>query len=183
MLGATPFTQIREEIEIHRRGGKFEIDAEVVLPFSQAGETVSPPMMVPNMPSPEERARHEVDHMPYAPWYRSCVAWKGKTDGHLVNTSDHSGVKGVACDYCVMGDAVEGDAKNERCLPVLVLKFYGDRWVKARVVSRTDSGEFAVKDTAEDLQQSGMCRFLYTSDGLIVIESLKQDTVHNERNS
>ena len=29
----TPFTQPREEIEIHSRGGKLECDAEVVLAF------------------------------------------------------------------------------------------------------------------------------------------------------
>ena len=37
-----------------------------------------PPMMAPNMPTPEERTRHEVDHRPYVAWCRNCVVGKGK---------------------------------------------------------------------------------------------------------
>ena len=35
-------TKTREEIEIHRKGGMPENDAEVVLPFRRAGEAVRP---------------------------------------------------------------------------------------------------------------------------------------------
>ena len=103
----------------------------------------------------------------------------------LTNTltaSDASGVKGVAFGYCCMGDAVEGDAMNERCLPVLVYKIYGDRWVITRVVPRKGPEEYAVKATAEDLQQSGKCRCLCSfrwSDQ--IIEAAHSSTV--ERNS
>ena len=38
------------------------------------------------------------------------------------------------------GDSVESDAMNDRCLPVLVHKFRGDRWVTARVVPRNPEG-------------------------------------------
>ena len=88
-----------------------------------------PAMMAPNLPTPEERARHEIDHMPYAAWCRSCVAGKGKADPHFLKTSDDLGVQGVACDYCFMGDAVESDKATDKCLPILVHKFYGGRWV------------------------------------------------------
>ena len=40
-------------------------------------------MVVPNLPTLEERARHEVDHMPYAAWCRSCGTGNGKADGHF----------------------------------------------------------------------------------------------------
>ena len=42
-------------------------------------------MIVPNMPTPEERTRHEVDHMPHAAWCRSGVVGKGKADGFFCN--------------------------------------------------------------------------------------------------
>ena len=102
-------------------------------------------MMAPNMPTPEERTRHDEDHMPYLAWCRSCVAGKGKADEHLLKKSHNSCVKGVACGYCFMGDAVEGGVMNERCLPVLVHKFHGDRWVTGRVVPRTGPEEHTVK--------------------------------------
>ena len=116
-----------------------------------------------------------------AAWCRSCVPGKGKVDGHFLNMSDDSGVKGVACDCCFMGDAVAVDAMNERCLLVLVHKFYGDRWVTARVVPRKGPEEYAVKAIAEDLQQSGVCRFLCISDGETAIKSLKQHAVQQLR--
>ena len=40
-------------------------------------------MILPQMPTPTERTRHEVDHIPCAAWCRSCVAGKGKDDGHF----------------------------------------------------------------------------------------------------
>ena len=64
-------------------------------------------MMVRNVPTLEERARHEVDHMPHAAWLRSCVAGKGKADGHCLKTPDDSDVNGVACDYSFMDDSIE----------------------------------------------------------------------------
>ncbi|CAK0797196.1 unnamed protein product [Prorocentrum cordatum] len=113
-----------------------------------------PAMMAPNLPTPEERARHEIDHMPYAAWCRSCVAGKGKADPHFLKTSDDLGVQGVACDYCFMGDAVESDKATDKCLPILVHNFYGDRWVSARVVPRKGPETYAVKATVDDVMQS-----------------------------
>ena len=125
-------------------------------------------MMVPNMPTPEERTRHEVYHMPYAAWCRSCVAGRGKADEHFLKTSDDSGVKGVACDYGLKQNSAEGDAIR-------------DRWVTARVVPQKGPEGYAVKATAVDLQQSGMCSFLCKSDGGNEIKPLKQRAVQQLR--
>ena len=54
--------------------------------------------------------------MSYLEWCGSCVAGQGTRNGHSMWTSDDSGVKGVDCDQCFMGGAVEVDAMNERCL-------------------------------------------------------------------
>ena len=141
-------------------------------------------MMAPNVLALEQRTRHDEDHMPYAAWCRSCVAGKGKADGHLLKTSHDSCVKGVACGCCFMGDAVEGGVMNERCLPVLVHKFQVDRWVTGRVVPRTGPEEYTVKATAEDQQQRSMCRFLCKSDVGNATKPLKQHAVQEfESNS
>eukprot|EP00973_Karenia_brevis_P020449 2808081-Karenia_brevis.AAC.1 len=39
-------------------------------------------------PTAEERRRHEIDHLPYAPWCRSCVAGRGKADQHVGKDHD-----------------------------------------------------------------------------------------------
>ena len=140
-----------------------------------------PAMMAPNLPTPEERARHLVDHMPYAAWCRSCVAGKGKADPHFLKTSDDLGVQGVACDYCFMGDTIESDKATDKCLPILVHKFYGDRWVSARVVPHKGPETYAVKATVDDLMQAGFAKFTYKSDGEPAIKSLKQEVVKKLR--
>ena len=72
----------------------------------------TPPMMMPNMPTPEGRARNEVDHMPHAASCRSCCGGEGQADGRFINTSDDSVVRGAACDCCFMGDTGEGTWKR-----------------------------------------------------------------------
>ncbi|CAK0871008.1 unnamed protein product [Prorocentrum cordatum] len=128
-----------------------------------------------------KHCRHEIDHMPYAAWCRSCVAGKGKADPHFLKTSDDFGVQGVACDYCFMGDAVESDKATDKCLPILVHKFYGDRWVSARVVPRKGPETYAVKATVDDVMQAGFAKFTYKSDGEPAIKSLKQEVVKKLR--
>ena len=59
-------------------------------------------MIAPNIVTLEERRR-----------WTTCQT--------LCGTSDDSGVKGAACDYWFMGDAVEGDAMNELGLTVCSL--------------------------------------------------------------
>ena len=86
------------------------------------------PLLAPGMPTAAERARHEVDHCPYQAWCRSCVAGRGKTDAHFRRESEEEGVAYVATDYAFMGEEVEDDRMSDRCLPILVHKFYKDRW-------------------------------------------------------
>ena len=76
-----------------------------------------------------------------------------------------------------MGGAVEGEAMNERCLPVLVHKLTGGRWVTAGAVPRRGPEDYAVKATAEDLHQSGMCGCLCKSNGENASQSLMRETV------
>ena len=69
-----------------------------------------------------------------------------------------------------MGDAVEGDAMNERCLPTLVHKFCRDPWVTARVVPQPGPEEYTLKAAAEDVQH-----------GEDAIKSSKQHAVRKMR--
>ena len=125
------------------------------------------------MPTEAERASHDASHCPYQAWCRSCVAGRGKADAHFARESDEDGVACVACDYCFMGEMVEDEKLSSKCLPIIVHKFYQDRWVTAHVVRAKGADEQAVKAGAEDLEQSGLQRFIYKSDGERAIVAYK----------
>ena len=61
------------------------------------------PVMAPGMPTAAKRARHQVHHCP-----------------------EEDGVAYVATDYAFMGEKVEDDRMNDKCLPIFVHKFYKD---------------------------------------------------------
>ena len=106
------------------------------------------PFLAPGMPTAAERARHEVDHCPYQAWCRSCVAGRGKADAQFRRESEEEGVAYVATDYAFMGEEVEDDRMSDRCLPILVHKFYKDRWVTSHVVEHKGADEWATKVAA-----------------------------------
>ena len=116
--------------------------------------------MVPNMPTPEESTRHELVHIQR----RGCAVEQGKVDGFFLKkkTLDDSAVKGVACEYCFMGDVVKVIQRTN----VACLCWFTN---STRILE-----ECAVKATAEDLEQSGMCRCLYISDGQYAVHKLKE---------
>ena len=39
-------------------------------------------LKIPKTPSPEERAKHEKNHLPWRSWCEACVRGKGKEGGH-----------------------------------------------------------------------------------------------------
>ena len=139
------------------------------------------PLRVPNMPTQEERDRHEIDHCPYQSWCRSCVAGRGKADAHFARESDDLKIDCVACDYCFMGELVEDERMSDKCLPILVHKFFPDRWVTSHVVRKKGVDDWAVKVAAQDLEASGSPHFIYKSDGEPSIRALKAAAVRKLR--
>ena len=123
------------------------------------------PLLAPGMPTAAERARHEVDHCPYQAWCRSCVAGRGKADAHFCRESEEEGVAYVVTDCAFMGEKVEDDRMSDRCLPILVHKFYKDRWVTSHVVEHKGADEWATKVAAQDILLSGLKDFVKKSDG------------------
>ena len=125
----------------------------------------------------EERRRHEIDHLPFAGWCRACVAGRGKADQHFGKDHDEDAVARVSCDYCFMGEKVEDEKLSDKCLPILVHKFHQDRWVTSHVVPRKGADEWAVTVASADLEQSGLSKFIYKSDGEHAIKSLKREVI------
>ena len=131
------------------------------------------------MPTAAERARHKVDHCPYHAWCRSCVAGRGKADAHFRRESEEEGVAYVATDYAFMGEKVEDDRMSDRCLPILVSKFYNDRWVTSHVVEHKGADEWRWRHRTSF---SAVARIsVYKSDGERSIVALKHEVVRKLR--
>ena len=70
---------------------------------------------------------------------------------------------------------------SDRCLPILVHKFYKDRWVTSHVVEHKGADEWATKVAAQDILLSGLKDFVYKSDGERSIVALKHEVVRKLR--
>ena len=75
------------------------------------------------------------------------------------------------------GEKVEDEKLSDKCLPILVHKFHADRWVTSHVVPRKGADPWAVTVAAADLEQSGLSKFIYKSDGENSIKSLKREVI------
>ena len=70
---------------------------------------------------------------------------------------------------------------SDRCLPILVHKFYKDRWVTSHVAEHKGADEWATKVAAQDILLSGLKDFVYKSDGERSIVALKHEVVRKLR--
>ena len=96
----------------------------------------------PGMPSKEERAEHELSHLPFRPWCDACVKGraKDKMSLRLTDSYSRSGVPRVQMDYCFPterhdDDTEEGESAGESAT-VLVMQESVCRSVWAYVVER-----------------------------------------------
>ena len=56
----------------------------------------------PDEPSADERARHEVTHLPYQPWCAWCVMGKGRAKPHLQRPLESVKVPEFEMDFCFL---------------------------------------------------------------------------------
>ena len=96
-------------------------------------------------------------------------------DAHFRRESEEDGVAYVAADYAFMGEKVEDDRMSDKCLPILVHKFYKDRWVMSHVGEHRGADEWAAKVATHDILFSGLQEFVYKSDGERSTVALKHE--------
>ena len=133
---------------------------------SQDGEQLRQ-HQAPGMPTAAERARHEVDHCPYQAWCRSSVAGRGKANAHFRRESEEDGVF-VRC-YEFMREKLEDDRMSDKCLPIVLHKFYKDR------------DEWAAKVATHDILLSGLKGFCHKSASERSIVALKHEVARRLR--
>ena len=84
---------------------------------------------------------------------------------HFRRESEEDGVAYVATKYAFMGEKVEDDRMSDKCLPILVHKFYKDSWATSHVVEHKGADQWAAKVATHDILLSGLTEFVYKSDG------------------
>ena len=62
----------------------------------------------PAEPTPEERRRHWLTHLPPRSWCTVCQKARGKEEPHSRKTKDEDGLPQVSMDYAEIGDE-DGD--------------------------------------------------------------------------
>jgi hypothetical protein len=79
----------------------------------------------PGQPTREERARHDLTHLPFRPWCADCVAGRAADDPHRrVVRDDDDGPTKVSVDYGFFSEKV-GELDVQRA--ILVVKVGGAR--------------------------------------------------------
>ena len=70
--------------------------------------------------SPEEVAKHQLTHVPYAPWRQDCIAGRGRENSHRRGPAEERTPNVIAVDYCYFDSTVDGEDQKERAGAVLV---------------------------------------------------------------
>ena len=103
----------------------------------------------PFEPTPQERARHNLIHWPYASWCEHCVRARRPNSHHRYtpSSSDRS-VPVFVADYCFLRDS-----RDDQSMPCVVGKLYPSRQLFAAMVGEKGVGdEVAVRLLADFFQ-------------------------------
>ena len=129
---------------------------------------------MPEEPTPEQRAKHNLTHWPYKSWCEHCVRARRPNSHHRYNPSASSRTLPVCvADYCFLRDA-----RDEDLTTVFVAKIYPSRNLFAAVVSEKGIGdELATKQFADFLRENGVSHLVYKSDQERSIKTFIDETL------
>jgi hypothetical protein len=118
----------------------------------------------PGQPTREERARHDLTHLPFRPWCADCVAGRAADDPHRrAAREEDDGPTKVSVDYGFISEKV-GDAEVQRT--ILVMKVGGYKVVMARCVQGKGRADpHAVGWLVDQLRRLGISRCVLQADG------------------
>ena len=108
----------------------------------------------PADPTPEERAKHDLTHLPARPWCPVCVEARATEDPHYKQTSEEkkAGLAQICSDYCEIGEN-EADKTDKQCCIVA-----RDRWTQAM-----HAALLSCKGTGDETAAIGLRDFIYST--------------------
>ena len=127
-------------------------------------------MQDPKKPTEEDRAEHNVTHLPFRNWCRHCIAGRGKEAAHRRRAQGSGDLPEIHFDFAFMGD--EADAGNT--VTMLVARTRSDRMTLATAVPRKSAGDFVVKRVMAFFREIGIEKsdLIFKSDQEPAIMSL-----------
>ena len=154
-------------------------------PWDAAGEASSiKPLRHPAAPTVEERLAHEVSHLPYRAWCRSCVAGRGRDLAHsrLVDRTQDS-VPVISIDYCYLGEEARlADGTLWSPSPILVAVDSHTRFIGAWVhPCKGPSNEYCVKTLVDFVVNLGYGRVLIKCDQENSVRALRLEAASRIR--
>jgi hypothetical protein len=123
----------------------------------------------PGQPTREERAAHELTHLPFRPWCADCVAGKAADNPHrrAARSEDDGPVK-VSVDYGFVSEKANDADDPERIVQrtILVVKVEGCKAVMAKCVKGKGRADpLAVGWLVDQLRRLGLGRCVLQADG------------------
>ena len=115
----------------------------------------------PGQPTREERARHDLTHLPFRPWCADCVSGRAADDHHRrIAHNAEAGPTKVSVDYGFVS------APEEEQRTILVVKVSGSKVVMARCVKGKGRADpHAVGWMVDQLRRLGLGRCILQADG------------------
>ena len=132
--------------------GQEDEDVEVELEDEvEYGSRMVKKVQDPREPIAEERAQHEMTHLPYRSWCRHCVRGRGKQMPHFRGAQETS-MSEVLMDFAFLG--CEDDP--QKTVPVLVVKERTSKMVMSAAFPRKTTGTYIARRVIGFLRRSWM---------------------------
>ena len=118
----------------------------------------------PGQPTREERARHDLTHLPFRPWCADCVAGRAADDPHRrAARGENDGPTKVSVDYGFVSERVD---EHDVQRTILVVKVEGCKAVLAKCVQGKGRADpHAVGWLVDQLRRLGLSRCILQADG------------------
>ena len=113
----------------------------------------------PDEPTAEERAEHEILHVPYRSWCHECVSAAGKASPHKKQEEEEKAVPCHHLDYWFMRDG-----PGQESVPVVVMKDSSTKTFSAHVCQQKGNVEWVAERICQDLDNIGHPRVSLKSD-------------------
>ena len=127
----------------------------------------------PKTPAPDVVARHNLTHLPYAPWCPHCVAARRANNPHFQREESYRRmIPLLVFDYCFVRNAQDQDL-----LTLLVGRVYPTRKIFACPVDMKGRDPVAISMLADFIKANGLTKFVYKCDQERALDALSQSTI------
>jgi hypothetical protein len=141
---------------------------------SESGKRSCRKVLSPTEPSPQERAEHELTHLPFRNWCRHCCRGRGVEMAHRKTDGAEKRLPEIHFDFCFLGDEKGRKLEVGETLPVLVVREVHSKMVLSAGTPSKSTGNFIARRCLAFLREIGCesCDVIVKSDNEPAITSI-----------